>query len=70
MKTRIEVTEPERLSRFVSSFGSNHGQDFKGLIIKMIASGQPLEQVASLSGVSVSTLYEWIKEWNEKKKLV
>lgn len=67
---RIEVTELERLSRFVNSFGSNHGQDFKGLLIKMIASGQSMEEVAAFSGVSSSTLYEWVKEWNEKKKLV
>jgi hypothetical protein len=37
---RIKVTEPERLSRFVKSFGGSHSQDFKGLVLKMIESGQ------------------------------
>lgn len=66
---RTEITDPERLSRFVKSFGSSHSQDFKGLVLKLVESGQSLEAISSLSGVSQSTLYEWIKDWNEKKKL-
>jgi transposase-like protein len=65
---RKEISEPERLSRFVSSFGS-HSQDFKGLTLELVASGQSIEAVSTLTGVSPSTLYEWIEHWNEKKKL-
>lgn len=65
---RKEINEPERLSRFVQSFDS-HSQDFKGLCLKLIESGQSIAQVSTLTAVSPSTLYEWMKEWNEKKKL-
>ena len=65
---RKEISEPERLSRFVKSFES-HSQDFKGLSLKLIESGQSMEQVSAVTGVSPSTLYAWIQEWNEKKKL-
>lgn len=56
------------MSRFVKSFDS-HSQDFKGLALKLLESGQSVEAVSALSGVSSSTLYEWIGQWNEKKKL-
>jgi transposase-like protein len=35
----------------------------------MVESGQRLESVAELSGVSLGTLWDWVKDWNEKKKL-
>ncbi|WP_164891035.1 helix-turn-helix domain-containing protein [Botryobacter ruber] len=46
------------MSRFVKSFAS-HSQDFKGLTLKLLESGQTIEQVSILTGVSPSTLYEW-----------
>jgi transposase-like protein len=66
---RIAIDEPARLDRFVKSFGSSHSEDFKGLVLKMVESGQSLESVSQLSGVSLSTLYDWVKDWNEKKRL-
>jgi transposase-like protein len=65
---RKEISEPERLSRFVHSFDS-HSQDFKALTLKLLESGQSIEAVSAMTGVSASTLYEWIGQWNEKKKL-
>ncbi|MFT2011000.1 helix-turn-helix domain-containing protein [Pontibacter sp. 13R65] len=65
---RKEISDPDRLSRFVKSFDS-HSQDFKGLSLRLIESGQTIEQMSALTGVSPSTLYEWIGQWNEKKKL-
>ena len=65
---RKEISEPERLSRFVKSFDS-HSQDFKGLTLKLVGSGQSIEAVSTLTGVSPSTLYEWLAHWKEKKKL-
>jgi len=37
--------------------------------LKLVGSGQSIEAVSTLTGVSPSTLYEWIAHWNEKKKL-
>ncbi len=66
---KITIEEPARLDRFVKSFGASHSEDFKGLVLKMVQSGQSLESIAELSGVSMSTLYDWVKDWNEKKRL-
>jgi transposase-like protein len=66
---RIAIDEPARLDRFVKSFGASHSEDFKGLVLKMVESGQSLESIADLSGVSLSMLYDWVKDWNEKKRL-
>lgn len=66
---RIAIDEPARLDRFVKSFGSSHSEDFKGLVLKLVESEQSLERVSALSGVSLSTLYDWVKDWNEKKRL-
>jgi transposase-like protein len=66
---RIAIDEPARLDRFVKSFGGSHSEDFKGLVLKLVESGQSLESVAELSGVSLSMLYDWVKDWNEKKRL-
>ncbi len=48
---------------------TSNSEDFKGLVLKLVESGQSLENVSSLSGVSLSTLYDWVKDWNEKKRL-
>lgn len=69
MMKSITIDEPARLDRFVKSFGSVHSEDFKGLVLKLVESGESLENVSALSGVSLSTLYDWIKDWNEKKRL-
>ncbi len=66
---RIVIDEPARLDRFVKSFGAGHSEDFKALVLKLVESGQSLESVSALIGVSLSTLYEWVKDWNEKKRL-
>ena len=66
---RIVIDEPVRLDGFVKSFGSSHSEDFKGLVLKMVESGQSMESVSALSGVSLSSLYDWVKDWNEKKRL-
>ena len=65
---RIGIDEPARLARFVKSFGGSHSEDFKGLVLKMVESGQGLESVSELSGVSLSRLYDWVKDWNKKKR--
>ncbi len=66
---KIAIDEPARLERFVKSFGASHSEDFKGLVLKLVESGQSLESVSAISGVSLSTLYDWVKDWNEKKRL-
>jgi len=52
---RKEISEPERLSRFVRSFAS-YSEDFKGLALQLMESGQSIEAVSALTGVSASTL--------------
>jgi len=64
---KIAIDEPARLDRFVKSFGASHSEDFKGLVLRLVESGQSLESVSALSGVSLSTLYDWVKDWNEKR---
>lgn len=62
----IAIDEPARLDRFVKSFGSSRSEACKGVVLKLVESGQSLESVSALSGVSLSTLYDWVKDWNEK----
>jgi len=36
MKKKVEISEPERLANFMHSFGQNHGEDFKALVLHLI----------------------------------
>lgn len=64
-----QVDEPARLQIFINN-RSHYSDDFKALTLKLIHQGQSLEQIAQLTGVSQPTLYEWLANWNKKKKLV
>ena len=64
-----QVDEPTRLQAFISN-RPHYGEDFKALALKMIQQGQSVEQVATFTGVSQPTLYEWLVNWNKKKRLV
>ena len=63
-----QVDEPTRLQAFINN-RPHYGEDFKALTLKMIQQGQSVEQVATFTGVSQPTLYEWLANWNKKKKL-
>ena len=63
---RIQIEEPERLQQFMNSF-SQHSEDFKALVLKLIQSGKSVEEVATFTGVPATTLYQWVQQWNKKK---
>lgn len=67
MRKRISVDEPDRLERFMNNRNS-YSDDFKCLTLKLIHSGQSLEEVSIVTGISLPTLYEWIEDWNKKKR--
>lgn len=63
-----QVEEPLRLQAFMNA-RSAYSEDFKALVLKLIQQGQAIAEIASLTGVSSPTLYEWLENWNKKKKL-
>ncbi len=64
---RVKIEEPEKLDEFLREVGS-YSADFRAMVLKLVESGQPVEQVASFASISKAVIYEWIKEWNTKKK--
>ena len=66
-KKRVHVDEPDRLSRFMNNRKS-YSEEFKCVALKMHAEGQSVEEVCVFLGISEVTLYNWISEWNKKKK--
>lgn len=63
-----QVDEPNRLQAFINNRPA-YSDDFKALALKLIQQGQSVEQAATFTGVSQPTLYEWIANWNKKKRL-
>lgn len=68
MKKRITISEPERLERFMTSFHQSHSEDFKALVLHLIASSD-VKLVSAQTSLPISTLYEWQDDWNKKKSL-
>lgn len=67
MRKRVSVDEPDRLQRFMNNRNS-YSEDFKCLTLKLIDSGKSLQEVSTFTGISLPTLYEWIEDWNKKKR--
>lgn len=65
---RKKVTEPERLDNYLVNYGDNN-DDFKALVLKLLASCDDVEKVRQLTGVPSATIYSWLAEWNKKKKI-
>jgi len=63
-----QVDEPTRLQAFINNRPA-YSEDFKALSLKLIQQGQSVEEVATLTGVSQPTLYQWLTNWNKKKSL-
>lgn len=63
---RVKIDEPEKLDEFLQEAVS-YSADFRAMVLKLVESGQTVEQVASFASISKAIVYEWIKEWNEKK---
>jgi transposase-like protein len=66
---RVKIDEPEKLDEFLQAVG-NYSADFRAMVLKLVESGQTVEQVARFASISQAVVYEWIKEWNAKKKQV
>lgn len=64
----VQIDEPSRLQAFINNRPA-YSEDFKALSFRLIHQGQSIEQVATLTGVSQPTLYEWLANWNKKKSL-
>lgn len=67
MGKRVSIEEPERLQRFMNNRNS-YSEDFKCLTLKLLDSGKSPEDVSIFTGVSLTTLYDWIDDWNKKKR--
>lgn len=57
-----QVDKPLRLQAFINA-RTAYSDDFKALVLKLIQQGQSIPDIASLTGVSSPTLYEWIENW-------
>lgn len=68
MKKRIEISEPERLERFMHSFDNHHSEDFKALVLHLVNQSD-VETIANQLNLATSTLYDWQADWNKKKRL-
>lgn len=64
---RSKITEPERLDEFIHSF-SSYNSDSKAIVLRLVAQLGSVSQVASLTGLSERTIYEWMSQWNKKKQ--
>ncbi len=52
----------------MTSFHQHHSEDFKALVLHLIASSD-INLVAAQTSLPTSTLYEWQDDWNKKKNL-
>ena len=63
---RVIVEEPEKLEKYLEK--REKASEFKALILKLVVKLKDIKQVAEIAGVSEQTIYDWIEEWNKKKK--
>ncbi len=69
MSMRKKIEEPERVERFLEQI-KDKSQDFKALVIKLCTEAEDIEEVSRVTNVSVSTIYNWVEEWNKKKRIL
>ena len=65
---RSKIEEPERLERFINSY-SSYNSDSKAIVLRLVAQFGNISQVASLTGISERTIYDWVGDWNKKKRM-
>lgn len=65
---RSKIEEPERLEKFINSY-SSYNSDSKAIVLRLVAQIGNVQQVATLTGLSERTIYDWIGDWNKKKKM-
>jgi hypothetical protein len=52
---RKKVAEPERLDKYLVNYGDNN-DDFKALVLKLLAEFQDVEKIHQLTNVPISTI--------------
>lgn len=64
---RVKVDEINRIDKMIEEMGSR-SDDVKLLSLKLLDELDDIERVSKISKIPESTLYEWLREWNEKKR--
>lgn len=64
---RVKVDEISRIDKMIEDRGSR-SSDVKLLSLKLLSELDDIERVSKIVKIPESTLYEWLREWNEKKR--
>ncbi len=67
MRKRVEIKKPECLETYLNV--TDHSEDFKALVLRMVVQMGDVQKVAELTGVPRSTIYHWIEGWNRQEDL-
>ncbi len=65
---RKRIDEPERLRRFIENKRIK-SEDFKALVLLLVEKYKDIGEVSKITNIPSNTIYTWINEWNEKKKM-
>ncbi|GEM_PF-4903291 len=68
MAMRKRIDEPERLRRFIENKRIK-SEDFKALVLLLVEKYKDIGEVSKITNIPSNTIYTWINEWNEKKKM-
>jgi len=68
MAMRKRIDEPERLKRFIENKRIK-SEDFKALVLLLVEKYKDIGEVSKITNIPSNTIYTWINEWNEKKKM-
>lgn len=66
----IRIDESAQLDEFLQEDIVSYSADFRAMVLKMVSQGLSVEEVAKFACVSRQVIYNWIEDWNTKKKLV
>ena len=64
---RVKVDEINRIEKMIEE-RSSRSDDVKLLSLKLLDELNDITRVSKITKVPESTLYEWLREWNEKKR--
>ncbi len=68
MVMRKRIDELERLKRFIENKRIK-SEDFKALVLLLVEKYKDVGEVSKITNIPSNTIYTWINEWNEKKKM-
>ena len=64
---RVKVDEISLIDKMIEE-RSSRSDDVKLLSLKLLDELNDIERVSKISKIPESTIYEWLREWNGKKK--